>query len=311
MKSIAAVTLFASVVLAQSASLVPSGISSTCSSFLNDFNQDAALTSCTSAIINATSEFAPSLNASATKSTPDASAISSALGTVCGSTSCPDTTIRSKLADFYQNCTAELSSSPNQDVVKIYDVLYALIPLKNAVCSKDDSGDYCVSKIAQNASSSAASTLSNIASYVSTPLDSKSAVSRRATVQSIVATAPNATTFANNNLLFLMLQPDLPSASLCTSCTRNILTSYISFESSTPYGPGLSSSALLSGQTKLYEGVQETCGANFLSGAVAAAAGLSGGVTGQIASGASSLVANTGVAGVIMVAAVLALTASL
>ncbi|KAI0331380.1 hypothetical protein GY45DRAFT_1322426 [Cubamyces sp. BRFM 1775] len=311
MKSIAAATLFASVVLAQSASLIPSGISTSCSSFLTSFNQDSTLTSCTSAIISATSEFAPSMNASATTTTPSASAINSALGTVCASTSCPDTTIRSKLADFYQACSDELSSNPNQDVVKIYDVLYALTPLKNAICSKDDSGNYCVSKMAQNASSSAAGTLSSITQYVSTPLDSKSSVSRRATVQSVVALAPNATTFANNNLLFMMLQPDLPSASLCTSCTRSIITSYISFESSTPYGPGLSSSALLSGQSKLYEGVQNTCGANFLSGAVAAAAGLSGGVTGQIASGASSLVANTGVAGVIMGAAVLALTASL
>ncbi|KAI0354218.1 hypothetical protein OH77DRAFT_1426261 [Trametes cingulata] len=310
MKSIAAATLFASVVLAQSASLIPSGISTQCSSFLTKFNQDSSLTSCTSAVINATSAFAPSTNASAATTTPSASAINTALNNVCGSAaSCPDTTIRSSLADFYDACTAELTSSPNQDVIRAYDVLYALTPLKNAICSKDDKGHYCVTQIAANSTASSSGVLSTIAKYVSTPLSG--ALSRRATVQSVVAVAPNATTFANNNLLFLMLQPNMPSDSLCTSCTRSVLTSYISFESSTPYAPGLSNSLLLAPQTKLYQAVQDTCGSSFLSGAVAAAAGLSGGVTGQIASGASSLMANTGVAGVIMGAVVLALGASL
>ncbi|KAI8996309.1 hypothetical protein BD414DRAFT_477485 [Trametes punicea] len=311
MKSIAAAALFASVVLAQSASLIPSGISSQCSNFLTQFNQDTTFNDCTSAIVSATSEFAPSMNASAASATPSASTISSALNNVCSSAStCPETTIRSKLANLYDACGDELSSSPNQDVIRLYDVLYALTPLKNAICSKDDSGRYCITQIANNSTASS-DALANIAKYVSTPVSSPSSVSRRADAQSVVAVAPNATTFANNNLLFLMLQPDMPSDSLCTSCTRNVITSYISFESLTPYAPGLSSSALMSGQSKLYEAVQDTCGSNFLSGAVAAAAGLSGGITGQIASGASNLMANTGVAGVVMGAVVLALSASL
>ncbi|KAI0651115.1 hypothetical protein C8Q79DRAFT_931510 [Trametes meyenii] len=312
MKSIAAATFFASVALAQSASLIPSGISTQCSTFLTQFNQDTSLSSCTSALINATSQFAPSTNASAASTTPSTSTISTALNQVCASsTACPDTTIRSKLADFYKACTAELSSSPNQDVVRTYDVLYAFTPLRNAICSKDDSGRYCVTQIAKNSTSSA-STLSTISKFVSSQVSSvASAVSRRAFAQSVVSVAPNVTTFANNNLLFLMLQPDLSSDSLCTSCTRNVITPYVSFESSTPYAPGLTNSVLLGGQSKLYDAVTKTCGSSFLSGAVAAAAGLSGGVTGQIASGAANLVANTGIASMVVGVAVLALGASL
>ncbi|KAI0633053.1 hypothetical protein C8Q77DRAFT_1121314 [Trametes polyzona] len=308
MKSIAAATLFASVVLAQSASLIPSGISSQCSDFLTTFDKDSSLSTCTSAIANATSSFAPSTNATAASTTHSASDISSALNRVCSSSSsCPETTIRSKLADFYSACGPELTSARNEDVVKLYDVLYAITPLKNAVCSKDDSGRYCVTQLAANSTSSSG-TLSTVAKYVSTnPLT----LSRRAAAQSVVALSPNATTFANNNVLFLLLKPDTPSNSLCTTCTRNIITSYISFESSTPYAPGLSNSALLSGQSKLYEGITNTCGTNFLNGGVAAAAGLAGGINGQLTGGAATLMAHTGVAGAIMGVVVLALGASL
>jgi hypothetical protein len=90
------------------------------------------------------------------------------------------------------------------------------------------------------------------------------------------ASRPNTTTFANERLLFLNLREDMPSETLCTSCTRNVLTSYITWESNINYAPGLSSSQLLTGQSKLYAGVQNTCGRNFLSGAVQAAGGLSG-----------------------------------
>ena len=50
------------------------------------------------------------------------------------------------------------------------------------------------------------------------------------------------------------------------------------FESAIPYAPGLGHGPLMSGQTQLYLAVQNTCGATFLSGAVQAAGGLSGGI---------------------------------
>ncbi|KAI0772337.1 hypothetical protein BD413DRAFT_544449 [Trametes elegans] len=305
MKSIAAATLFASVALAQSASLIPTGISTDCSTFLSEFNKDTSLASCTSGLINATAAFAPSTNATAASAKASASAISNTLNDVCKSTTtCSETTIRTKLTDFYKACEAELSSSPNQDVIKIYDVLYAITPLRDAVCTKDDTGAYCANKLSTGTS---ADTVSSILKSDSTTVSN--AVSRRADAQSVVSV--NAQTFADNNLLFLLLKPDLASDSLCVTCTRNILTSYVSWESSVAYAPGLSHSALLSGQTKLYQAVQDTCGSNFLSGAVAAAAGLAGGIVGGSSNGASSLFANSGLAGAIVGAMAMVMGASL
>ncbi|TBU39481.1 hypothetical protein BD309DRAFT_969647 [Dichomitus squalens] len=311
MKTIAAVTIFASVALAQQASLIPSGISSSCETFFNTFDKDTTLTSCTSSLITATGAFAPTTNATATA--PSASDAKTALTAVCAaSSSCEESTIRSKLADFYQACTPELTTNQNNEVIRTYDVLYALTPLKNAICSKDDSGNFCVSTIASTTSQSA-SVLDNIAKAISVPVSSSSANARRDVAQVVASVAPNATTIANNNVLFLLLQPSLAKDSLCQTCTRNVITSYISFESSTPYAPGLASSVLLSGQSALYQAVQSTCGSSFLSGAVAAAAGLSGGIVGGASdSGASrAIFANSGIAGAIVAVAAMVLGTSL
>ena len=137
-----------------------------------------------------------------------------------------------------------------------------------------------------------------------------SALSRRADAQVVTAVATNATTIAGNNLLFLMLSPALASSALCQSCTRSIITEYVSFESTTPYAPGLAASVLLTGQSALYSAVTNTCGSSFLSGSVAAAAGLSGGIIGgDDSSGAGMLVASTGLVGALAGAVALALGA--
>ena len=189
-------------------------------------------------------------------------------------------------------------------MIRTYDVLYSLTPLKNALCTKDDGNDYCVSTLASTTEPSQ-TFLSTVAKYVMIPVSVVSAsLSRRAVpdAQEIASIAPNATTFANNNLLFLMLQPDLPADKLCQTCTRQTILAYISFESSTPYAPGLGSSILLAGQSKLYQAVTNTCGADFLNGGVAAAAGLSGGLFGgDDDNGASQMMlANTGVTGAVV-----------
>jgi len=54
------------------------------------------------------------------------------------------------------------------------------------------------------------------------------------------------------------------------------MTAYINFESDIPFAYPLNDSVLLSGQLSLYNAVQSKCSANFLSGAVTAAGGLSG-----------------------------------
>jgi len=56
------------------------------------------------------------------------------------------------------------------------------------------------------------------------------------------------------------------------------MTQYINFESAVPYAPGLNKSSIMSGQSPLYSAISSECGASFMSGAVQAAGGLSGGL---------------------------------
>ena len=201
--------------------------------------------------------------------------------------------MRKWLTQFYAQCRTELTSNPVAAVKQIYDVLYASNPLRTAICSKDDNGSFCVTKLP--ASNGLKNALSNGGSSAMTPTDVMNALvqgqsthARRAATTALV---PNITTYQNTNLPFLFLQPadgaqsSLQSSSQCTACTRNIMTAYINFESDTPYGPGLGGSLLLAGQQKLYDAITNTCGKTFLSGVVQAAGGLSSG-GGPLSSGA-------------------------
>lgn len=69
------------------------------------------------------------------------------------------------------------------------------------------------------------------------------------------------------------------------------MNSFLEFEGSVPYGPGLPKSPLLSEQQDLYQGISKTCGNNFLAGVVKAAGGLSGGT---LSSGAGTTIARAG-----------------
>jgi len=241
---------------------IPTDISSGCSTFLNTLNSDSDLPACTKALITATSAYGPG----GTSGSASKAAVSSTLDTVCASTACPSHLIAGKLASFYSACSAELTSSPNTEVKTIYDTFYALLPLVGALCAKDDSGASC----ALSAPASAAAAALEPALAVSA---SSSVVRRDGTTAA--AFLPNATTIAANNILFLFLNGTLPKAQLCTTCTRNILSSYISFESKTTYAPGLAQSVLMLGQSAIYSGVLNTCGSDFMTNAVKAAGGLS------------------------------------
>ncbi|KAJ7699326.1 hypothetical protein B0H17DRAFT_1158208 [Mycena rosella] len=271
--------LLATTVVANAASssnpYIPDDISIGCSSYLETLNDDTSLSACTSALTTASSGFGPGGNStSASKAT-----ITSALTRICSTSTtstCSQSLITGKLAAFYTACGAELTSTPSTQVKTIYDTFYSLLPLLTAVCTQDDSGNWC----ALNAAPSSAA--ANLAPALAT---SKTAVRRADTV---TAYMPNATTINSNNILFLFLDGSLPQAELCTSCTRNILTSYISFEANTNYAPGLPQSVLMSGQPALYAGVVGTCGPDFLTNAVKAAGGLGQG-TGSGSSGALPL----------------------
>jgi len=265
-KSLAIISALSATVWAQaSTSVIPSGISTPCATFLKTFNEDTSFSGCTSAIISATSTFTSG-------STPSKAAVTSALDTLSSSKACNENKIRTTLTEFYSACSTELTSNLNKDVSIIYEVLYTLVPFKNALCTKDnDDGSYCALK----------SGFGNPAADAQKYL----AVQNEGSGQ---ATRLNTTTFGNEHILFLNLKEDLPSPSLCVSCTRNVITTYIQWESTINYAPGLSSSQLLTGQSQLYKGVQSTCGQTFLSGAVQAAGGLSGGILGGHDNGAIS-----------------------
>jgi len=249
---------------------IPEGISPSCTTYLSGLNVDTDLSACTSALTTASSGYGPGGSATASKA-----AVASALTSICSTSTvstCSQSLITGKLAAFYTSCGPELTSAPNDQVKMIYDTFYALLPLLKAVCSTDDSGNWCVTQA--NSTSSTAS------------LATKVSVARRA--DTVTAFMPNATAIDADNILFLFLDGTLPKADLCTTCTRNILTSYITFEASTNYAPGLAQSVLMSGQSAIYSGVVSTCGADFLTNAVKAAGGLGQG-SGSGSSGALSL----------------------
>lgn len=223
--------------------LIPTGISPSCSAFLQELNSDASLTACTTQLISLTSAYGPG-----TTGTHSVESVTSTLNQFCdddATNACPDALIRGKLAEFYSQCTTELSSDPNEDVQNTYDLLYAVMPMKGAVCSKDDTGAFCA---IQDRSIPASTN------------------QRRAD-----ATAPDLAAYNSGNVPFLGLNGNMPKDVLCRPCTRSILSSYFNFENSCPYGPGVDNSGLISGQTPLIQAVSSQCGSNFLSGSVAAA----------------------------------------
>jgi hypothetical protein len=273
LNTIAFLSLMATAVMAQSNPLIPSGISQSCTDFLQALNSDTSLQACTQPLISATEAYGPS--ASGNKA--GAASVSSTLSTICSSDGCSDSLLRGKLTDFYNKCGAELTSSPNDDVRRIYDVLYVVAPFKQAICSKDDSGKYCVTETPGPSGGKALISTSGEDSPLSKYLvaTSNGALPKR---QTQIAMYPNTTTYSSSNIVFLLLKPGLPSDKLCTSCTRNILSSYITFESNVPYAYGLDNSLMLKGQNPLYTDVQKTCGKDFLQGSVSAAGGISDGI---------------------------------
>ncbi|KAI6037970.1 hypothetical protein EDC04DRAFT_2570522 [Pisolithus marmoratus] len=277
MRAFVILSVLFTAVLAQTSSnpLIPQGISSGCSSYLTQLDS-SNFTSCTSPILSALAQYTPGGNASTSVSD-----INTALNNVCASSvtaQCPDNVISAQLSSFYAACSQELISSPNKDVKRIYDTIYVIPPLRKAICSKDDSGKYCAAQLNKKTGSvnvvTQGSNPSSLEQYLYTT-QPDSTVTRRDSSSALI---PNVTTYEATNLVFLFLEPSTDSTTFCVSCTRNILTPFITFESNTPYAPGINNSVIMGGQTALYSSIQSTCGVNFLSGAVQAAGGLSSGI---------------------------------
>ena len=214
------------------------------------------------ALLNATSPFAPGDNAGDASS----ASITDAIAAIESTDLCPESLFQGKLAEFYSQCPAELTSNPNANVINIYTVLYMVLPMKEAICSKDDNDNYCV--LQQTSPNSQ----SNILSAIAIQGPSSLSVQRRATA----AITPNATAFRDTNLPFLFRQPSLNATELCTTCTRQIFNVYANFETVVYYAPGLSQSPMLGGQPDLYNAIQNQCGPNFLQSSIQAAGDISG-----------------------------------
>jgi hypothetical protein len=137
--------------------------------------------------------------------------------------------------------------------------------LTEAICSQDDSGASCVTETTGPVSAT-----------------KRELVERKAAAEAQVPVlAVNTSTYRAENLAFLYLSPSTPKSSLCVTCTRKILSSYISFETSIPYAASLANSPILGGQQDLYNAVSSQCGADFVTGSVQAVGSLSGGLGGS------------------------------
>lgn len=231
--------------------MIPSGISDGCKTFLTALNSNTQIATCTAALNTALDAFAPGKT-----TTPSSADVKSALKDLCApaiDVACPASAISSQVSAFYSACSAELTT--NEDVIRLYDVIFVIVPMQKALCTTNDSGELCAVSGAP---------LSGSASDVAAGLYTQNG-------QTII---PNTKAFSSRNIPFLLISPDLEKEALCTSCTRNVLSAYISYESSNPYGPGLSNSQLIPSQADLFQAVQTKCGAKFMDNEVKAAGGL-------------------------------------
>ncbi|CCA77724.1 hypothetical protein PIIN_08972 [Serendipita indica DSM 11827] len=280
----------ATAVLAQS-----SAPSNQCQTFLQSLNNDQGISGCLNALIGATSDFDPSNTANGGNAT-SAAAITAALNKICPAsfTACDESKIRMKLAEFYTQCQADLlgtngdGTNGNKDIINTYDVLYLLVPLKNAICSRDTDGKFCVNKMSPSTSTSASATGTASGSASSS---SATTPARRYIEPYIVARGPEDNTnstsgqltlgglggqsdqMRNDGLPYLFMTTNTTDAELCTHCTAEVVGAYIAFENVTPYALGLTRSPILSGQAALWQRLKTCNGGQLVRDILAASVG--------------------------------------
>lgn len=285
--SIASFASFASLAAAQNASapanvstsLIPQNVSSSCSSFLTTLNADITLTNCSAGLRQASAELATLLPNTTTVS-PTAlnatlSALNSSLSSVCASQSCPDTLVKKYLTQFYSNCTNELMTG-NSDILGAYDTLYTLNPLKMAICTKDTTDNmYCLASHAAALFNGASNTSSKLTQSQDNALAqtnhllglANSTINSTSTDNYTIPDYPSNSTssVASIGIAFLGLSPSEPASSLCSNCTKQIMSIYETWENQVAYAPGINQSTLLSGQSLLLGGIKSTCGDSYIS----------------------------------------------
>lgn len=254
-----------------SSSLIPSGISPGCSDFLTSLNSDSSIQACTAPLLSATQYYANATDAQSKKTTSgtvasSADALKNSLGQLCAaSTGCQPGVIRTQLSKFWDSCNDELKNK-NEAVIEVYDVLYLINPFHEAVCTLDDDNNYCILSTANSTAAKAAATSkrSLLTSDVQLlPINSYGKRQDAADAAAETAETLNSGDISNSNIAYLFLQPDSEKSLLCSSCSKNIMAAYISFETSIPYAIGLGNSDTLKGQSDLYKAMQQTCSKDF------------------------------------------------
>ncbi|KIK66236.1 hypothetical protein GYMLUDRAFT_69966 [Collybiopsis luxurians FD-317 M1] len=208
--------------MATASSLIPTGISLVCSNALNALNSNTKIQSTQMSFPYAESISFPSPELVHILLGPRHSVFDPDLRRS------HDPMIRSALSNISSSCSHELKS--NRDVIALYDATYMLSPFKSALCSKSDSGSYCILLSSANSSSSSSSSSTGAAQQAQQHLATPSGT-------------VNATTFTSPNVGFLFLSWST-SAIQCTTCTRSIMTTWINYMSNFPYAPGVSNSGL-------------------------------------------------------------------
>lgn len=272
---------FVAVSVATAATTIPSGISSGCSSYLTSLNTNTQFASCVTDVLTATNGLTP---------TSSSSSLTTALTSLCSSTTteaCSDSFLRTQLTMFYSQCSADFTESTGF-VHGMYDMLYALAPFLESVCTTDTSasGKFCVQTLAASTGSSSSSLISSAQTFLSANNST---------------TPPNfsSTIWSSTNILFQFLTATSSQSTLCSACASKIMQTYITFETAEAYGPGnIANSNLLGGQTALWSAMSKTCGGSSSIVVNAGAAPTAGAIgAGALGSGAGSTKVSAAVVG--------------
>jgi hypothetical protein len=123
---------------------IPSNASAGCVTYLTTLNADADLEACTDPLAQVVNNYTSATKQKGSTAATDATALTTALDKLCkGNLGCQTATIKGKVFDFGKSCIDDLVAQ-NDAVVSLYDRLYLIVPFQAALCSTDNSGQYCV-----------------------------------------------------------------------------------------------------------------------------------------------------------------------
>lgn len=228
-------------------SMIPSDVSDQCRDLLLSIDEDEMFGECTARLIKAATMYA---NATQQGDVGKArQALRSTLDDTCSSNGgCERSLIRNYIATFWDKCSDELEGG-NEAVKEIYDYVYMFVPFRDAVCSRDDD-QYCVLGLVPQ----------NLRAI-------KQLQASRANAMSLAAgaSAVNQTSDVLVDQAFLFLSPASNETIMCSKCSKEVLSAYVSFEMATPYALGIERSEVLGKQSHIVSHAQDLCGESFVS----------------------------------------------